>query len=72
MSCRMPYLYLATVRDELAMAYTKTFTGVDRVKIIRDDFAPFMDRHPDVDGIVSPTNSFGLLTGGFDKAIRDY
>lgn len=23
-------------------------------------------------GIVSPVNSFGLLTGGLDKALRDY
>lgn len=72
MNDRMPYLYLAAVKDELARAYEKTFAGVDRVEITRDDFASFMNRHPDVDGIVSPANSFGLLTGGFDKAIREY
>lgn len=72
MSGRMPYLYLAAVKDVLDLAYEETFDGIDRVTIIRDDFASFMDKYPAVEGIVTPANSFGLLTGGFDKAIRDY
>ena len=31
-----------------------------------------MDTHCDVDGVVSPANSFGLMDGGFDKAISTY
>jgi len=54
----MPCLYLAAVKDELALAYAETFDGIDRVEIIRDDFASFMDKHPAVDGIVLPSNVF--------------
>ena len=65
-------MYLFAVQDGLAGAYTRAFAGADGVEIVRTDFAAFMDTHPSVDGIVSPANSFGLLTGGFDKALRDY
>ena len=72
MSSRMPYLYLAAAEDKLASAYAEAFENVEQVEITRVDFASFMDTHPAVDGIVSPANSFGLLTGGYDRAIRDY
>ena len=72
MARKVPHLYLMTMKAELAAAFSETFDNVGETEIIRDDFVSFMDKHPFVDGIVSPANSFGLLTGGFDKALRDY
>ncbi len=72
MNARMPYLYLLALRDEVAENFHSAFDDVEGVEIIRDDFEHFMNAHPEVDGIVSPANSYGLMTGGLDKAIRDY
>ncbi len=60
------------MKPDLSDAFALAFNGVRGVEIVRTDFASFMDGHPEVEGIVSPANSFGLLTGGFDKALRDY
>ena len=68
----MPRLYLMAVKDELADAFARAFAGAEDVEIVRDDFVSFMGKHPFIDGVVSPANSFGLLSGGFDKALRDY
>ena len=72
MKHKMPMVYLLAMQPELASAFAQAFNDAEDVKIAREDFASFMDRHPEVDGIVSPANSFGLLSGGLDKALRDY
>ena len=41
------------------------------LQIVTDEFSNFM-KHNNVDCIVSPANSFGLMDGGYDKAIIDY
>lgn len=68
----MPYMYLLDRNAKMTDALGKQFGGIDGVEIATSDFAEFMRTHPEVDGIVSPANSFGLLTGGYDKAIRGY
>jgi len=72
MCYQMPFLYLLAVRDELADAFCLAFADAENVEVVQDDFERFMDSHPDVDGIVSPANSFGMMTGGLDKALRDF
>ena len=72
MTNRMPRLYLLAVRDELADAFRLAFADVENVEIIRDDFEHFMTTHDAVDGIVSPANSYGMMTGGLDRALRDF
>lgn len=72
MCSKMPYLYLLAVRDELANAFRLAFADVEDVEIVQDDFEHFMAEHASVDGIVSPANSYGMMTGGLDKALRDY
>ena len=72
MKNKMPLVYLLAMQPELANAFAQVFSDADGIIIAREDFASFMDRHPEVTGIVSPANSFGLLSGGLDKAIRDY
>lgn len=39
--------------------------------VINDSFDHFMDTH-DVEAIVSPANSYGVMTGGYDRAISEY
>lgn len=60
------------MQPELAIAFAQAFSDAEDVKIAREDFASFMDGHSEVSGIVTPANSFGLLSGELDKAIRDY
>ena len=64
-------IYLLDINKEMTDAWYKYFKDTD-VEIINDYFDRFMHQHPEVDGIVSPANSFGLMTGGYDKAIIDY
>jgi len=42
------------------------------VDIVNDYFDNFMNSHTEIDCVVSPANSFGLMDGGYDKAIIDY
>ena len=72
MDQQMPFLYLLAVQDELADAFRLAFADAENVEVVQEDFACFMASHPDVDGIVSPANSFGMMTGGLDKALRDF
>lgn len=72
MHYQMPFIYLLAVRDELADAFRSAFADIENVIIVQDDFESFIAAHPDVDGIVSPANSFGMMTGGLDKTLRDY
>ena len=72
MSYHMPHLYLLALKPELADAFRLAFADVEKAEIVHEDFEHFMSAHPEVDGIVSPANSFGMMTGGLDRAIRDF
>lgn len=64
-------IYLLDINKEMTDAWSKYFeeTGVE---IVNEDFATFIKNHPDIEAIVSPANSFGLMDGGYDKAITNY
>ena len=64
-------IYLLDKNPEMTNAWCEYFkyTGVN---IITQDFGDFIKEHPDMEAIVSPANSFGLMDGGYDKAIIDY
>lgn len=64
-------IYLLDINKEMTDAWSRYFetTGVE---IVNEDFASFMSKHPNIEAIVSPANSFGLMDGGYDKAITDY
>lgn len=51
---------------ELARAWRDAFEDADRVEVVHDDYFA----HP-ADAMVSPANSFGIMDGGLDLAIRD-
>lgn len=47
------------------------FDNLENVILINSDFKICMQKY-DIQCIVSPANSFGIMTGGYDKAIIDY
>lgn len=49
-----------------------TFKLYREIKVINLDFLTFMENYPDVECIVSPANSYGMMDGGYDAAISDY
>lgn len=65
-------IYLLDYNVNMTDAWEKYFSKEIDVHIVCDDFANFMKEHPTIDGIVSPGNSFGLMDGGYDKAITNY
>lgn len=65
-------IYLLDINPTMTQAWKKYFSNIEDVTIINDDFAHFMITHTDIEAIVSPANSYGLMDGGYDKAIIDY
>ena len=65
-------IYLLDINKDMTIAWQEYFKDFDNVEIINDSFSNFMNLHIEIDGIVSPANSFGLMDGGYDKAIIDY
>ena len=65
-------IYLLDRNKEMTDAWYKYFKDIENVEIVYEDFATFMDKHLSIEAIVSPANSFGLMDGGYDKAITDY
>lgn len=64
-------IYLLDINKEMTDAWHKYFDA-SNIVIVNEDFATFMNKHPNIEAIVSPANSFGLMDGGYDKAITDY
>jgi len=62
-------IILLDIDKNMTLEWQKEFAEFPEVKIVNEDFIKFMNNNPDVDGIVSPANSFGLMDGGYDKAI---
>lgn len=68
-------IYLLDINKNMTDAWQKYFEPfgeVEGIEIVNEDFAAFMDKHPNIEAVVSPANSFGLMDGGYDKAITDY
>lgn len=64
-------IYLLDINKEMTDAWSKYFEHTP-IEVVNKDFATFMTEHPDIEAIVSPANSFGLMDGGYDKAITNY
>lgn len=65
-------IYLLDINKEMTDTWKRFFKDIPNIEICNTDFATFMNSHKDIEGIVSPANSFGLMDGGYDKAIIDY
>ena len=69
-------IYLCDVSTSMCNAWRKSFKEAEgfheNIEIFEGSFHDFMQSHPDIDGIVSPANSYGLMDGGYDKAITEW
>lgn len=65
-------IYLLDINKSMTDAWHNYFGHTHGVWIVNDDFHNFMSRFHDVDCVVSPANSFGLMDGGYDLAITNY
>lgn len=65
-------IYLLDVDKEICDAWTDCFENIDNIKIINEDFKIFMDTHKDINCVATPGNSLGIMSGGFDLAVRNY
>ena len=65
-------IYLLDINPSITKELRKAFFNYKEVKVVEDDFAHFVKMFDDVECIVTPGNSFGQMSGGFDKAVRDY
>lgn len=68
----LPTIYLLDQEPGMASAWEHAFHGISGIHVVQDDFASFMDAHPQVDCIVAPGNSYGLMDAGYDAAIISY
>ena len=64
-------IYLLDINSDMTDAWQKYFV-FNNIEIINEDFVAFMEKHPNIEAVVSPANSFGLMDGGYDRAIIDY
>jgi len=58
-------IYLIDIKEDLCAAWQEVFSDIESVKVECTDFFS----RP-ADAMVSPANSFGIMDGGLDKAIR--
>lgn len=64
-------IYLLDINSNMTDVWEKYF-NFNNIEIVNEDFATFMDKNQNIEAIVSPANSFGLMDGGYDRAITDY
>ena len=69
-------IYLLDRNKKITDAWEEAFVPLadyeSNLFIVNDTLNDFLTNHPNIDGIVSPANSFGIMDGGYDKAITDY
>lgn len=64
-------IFLLDINIAIVNAWNKLFYSFDNVSVVHADFQTFMDEYQ-VDCVVSPGNSYGVMAGGFDRAISNY
>lgn len=64
-------LDLVTNSAGMAEAWEDAFRGYKGVTAHCCDFRAFIGQHPEVDAVVSPANSYGLMDGNYDRAITE-
>ncbi len=64
-------IYLLDRNLAMTESWQEYFKDMPNFEIVCDDFAHFME-HNQVDCVVSPANSFGLMDGGYDLAITKW
>lgn len=64
-------IVLLDINNEMTEEWKRVFKGFKDVEIVCDYFHNYLNNH-DVECIVSPANSYGLMDGGYDLAITRY
>lgn len=64
-------IYLIDINLSIIKAWNKLLGKLDSVVIIHSDFETFMKNY-NVDCVVSPGNSHGVMAGGYDRALSEY
>ena len=68
----LPTIYLLDRSRSMVEAWKYEFREAAGVFPVADEFSWFMEQHGDVDCVVSPANSYGIMDGGYDLAITRY
>lgn len=71
-SNRIPAIYLLDRNAGMVAAWQDAFKDEPSIIAVQDDFARFIDKRPEIDCIVSPANSYGIMDGGYDRVITDF
>ena len=66
MNTRLEKLYLIDSKEELCDKWRQVFSSYPEVEVLTGDYF-----QQSADAIVSPANSFGIMDGGLDLAIRN-
>ena len=64
-------LDLVTNSAGMAEAWEDAFRGYKGIAVHCCDFKAFIEQQPEIDAVVSPANSYGLMDGNYDRAITD-
>lgn len=64
-------IYLLDINKSITNIWKLYFHNEPNVEVVCDNFEHFMD-HNNVECIVSPANSYGIMDGGYDYAISEY
>lgn len=64
-------IYLIDFNENIINAWKHFFYDED-VIIVNDTLHNFLNNNPEIEVIVSPANSFGIMNGGYDAAITRY
>ena len=64
-------IYLLDRNESVTYWWKQYFKDCKDVEIVCEDFKNFMDTH-NIECVVSPANSYGLMDGGYDLAITEY
>lgn len=65
-------IYLLDINAKMCDAWQKDFGDCQNVEIVCEEFSEFMSLYSDIDCVVSPANSFGIMNGGYDLALTRY
>ena len=64
-------IYLLDINPKMVDSWKKHFADLTDVEIVCEDFSDFM-KNNDIECVVSPANSYGIMDGGYDLAITHY
>lgn len=64
-------MYLLDINEKITDIWTQYFDGVSNIRVVNDSFEHFMSEIQ-VECVVAPANSYGLMDGGYDRAISEW